>query len=110
MSIGTFRHELFYRLNLVKLTLPPLSNRREDIPLLVEHFIQNFNARKAVKSSAAIVGKVIHFANYPPWDKVPVPFADVYLLDTGHNPFDYTKSKKQTGPVECLGKTFVSYP
>ena len=57
VSIGTFRHELFYRLNVVKLMLPPLSNLREDIPLLVEHFIQNFNARKAVKSSAAIVGE-----------------------------------------------------
>ncbi|MFC2100297.1 PKD domain-containing protein [Bacteroidota bacterium] len=39
-----------------------------------------------------IIGKVIHFENNPPWDKKPVPFADVYLLDTGHNPFDYIKS------------------
>ena len=46
VSRGTFRQDLFYRLNVVRLTLPPLSNRREDIPLLIENFIQKFNAMK----------------------------------------------------------------
>lgn len=43
---GTFRQDLFYRLNVVKLMLPPLSSRREDIPILIEHFILKFNAMK----------------------------------------------------------------
>ena len=46
VSRGSFRQDLFYRLNVVKLSLPPLSKRREDIPLLIEHFIQKFNAMK----------------------------------------------------------------
>jgi len=44
---GLFREDLFYRLNVVKIELPPLSRRREDIPLLVKNFIQKFNALKA---------------------------------------------------------------
>ncbi|CAB1055578.1 Two-component transcriptional response regulator, AtoC family [Olavius sp. associated proteobacterium Delta 1] len=43
---GSFREDLFYRLNVVKIELPPLSRRREDIPLLIKNFIQKFNALK----------------------------------------------------------------
>ena len=40
---GAFRQDLFYRVNVVRIQLPPLKRRKEDIPLLVEHFINRFN-------------------------------------------------------------------
>jgi PAS domain S-box-containing protein len=42
---GKFRDDLYYRLNVVKVDLPRLSQRREDIPLLIDAFIQKFNAK-----------------------------------------------------------------
>jgi transcriptional regulator with PAS, ATPase and Fis domain len=45
MTEGSFRQDLFYRLNVVRITLPPLRDRRDDIQVLVTHFLRRFNRR-----------------------------------------------------------------
>ena len=43
VRLGKFREDLYYRLNVVKIDIPPLRNRKEDIPFLVNHFLTKFN-------------------------------------------------------------------
>ncbi len=46
VSRGQFRDDLYFRLAVVRLTVPPLVERREDIPFLIDHFIERFNAKQ----------------------------------------------------------------
>src|ERR1039457_4811568 len=62
-----FREDLFYRLNVVRIQIPPLRDRREDIPLLVNYFLKTFarEHQRAPKSVAASVIKTLEKYHWP---------------------------------------------
>jgi DNA-binding NtrC family response regulator len=63
VSKGKFREDLYYRINVVPITIPPLRDRKGDIPLLVEHFIEKYcrlNNRDLVKIGDAALARLVH--------------------------------------------------
>jgi len=66
IAAGTFRSDLFYRLNVFPIEVPPLRERQEDIPVLVEYFIDRY-ARKAGKSFRAVSKKSLDLLQSYPW-------------------------------------------
>jgi transcriptional regulator with PAS, ATPase and Fis domain len=66
IAAGMFRSDLFYRLNVFPIEMPPLRERREDIPLLVGYFVDRF-ARRAGKHFQAISKKSLDLLQSYPW-------------------------------------------
>jgi formate hydrogenlyase transcriptional activator len=66
ISGGSFRSDLFYRLNVFPMEIPSLRERREDIPLLVEYFIDRY-ARKAGKNIKRVNKKTLELLQSYPW-------------------------------------------
>ncbi len=62
---GAFREDLFYRLNVIPVILPPLRDRREDIPILVEHFIKRYFRQRGEEPRIVSPAVLQAFIRYP---------------------------------------------
>jgi PAS domain S-box-containing protein len=65
VSRGRFRDDLYFRLAVVRLSIPPLAERREDIPHLIEHFIERFNAKTGKRLQGVTPGVMEILMRHP---------------------------------------------
>jgi two-component system nitrogen regulation response regulator NtrX len=61
---GRFREDLYYRLNVVPVTIPPLADRREDIPALVDHFVAHYAAERRVPTPEVADDAMVALQSY----------------------------------------------
>jgi two-component system response regulator PilR (NtrC family) len=65
MEGGRFREDLFYRLNVVQMVMPPLRNRKEDIPVLAQYFIRKFAGLHGKQVEEISSSALMHLLNHP---------------------------------------------
>jgi two-component system response regulator PilR (NtrC family) len=64
VAAEVFREDLYYRLNVIQIALPPLRERREDIPLLVEHFLEKLTGQTGTQAPDSVMRKLLDY-NWP---------------------------------------------
>ena len=123
VKLGHFRQDLFFRINVINLGIPPLADRKDDIPLLIQHFIQKYGAlmNKEIKSADAEVLDILMQYDFPgnvrELENIierGVALAKEDTIETGHLPEDlrgtclYTFRKK-SGVIPTLADQEKAY-
>jgi formate hydrogenlyase transcriptional activator len=109
---GTFREDLYYRLNVFPLEMPPLRARRADIPLLVEYFIDRYG-RKAGKTFRSVDQKTLQLLQSYPWpgnvrELQNIIERSVIVCDTDVFTVDESWLSEQSHDERSGGKLYLS--
>jgi transcriptional regulator with GAF, ATPase, and Fis domain len=109
IAAGLFRSDLFYRLNVFPIEIPPLRERKEDIPLLVEYFIDRY-ARKAGKNFQTVNKKSLDLLQSYPWrgnirELQNVIERSVIICETGTFSVDESWLSRQAPVIEPDGRS-----
>jgi len=104
IASGGFREDLFYRLNVVAISLPPLRERRDDIPLLAYHFLRKYSARTGSKVSK-LSPEALRLLQTQPWPgnvrelENAIEYAAVFCRDDTLGPGDLPFGSGQSQDV-----------
>jgi transcriptional regulator with GAF, ATPase, and Fis domain len=109
IAAGTFRSDLFYRLNVFPIEMPPLRERREDIPSLVEYFIDRY-ARKLGKNIRGVSSRTLELFQSCPWpgnirELQNVIERSVIVCETENFSVDETWLPRQPLASECKSQS-----
>jgi transcriptional regulator with GAF, ATPase, and Fis domain len=112
VACGAFRQDLYYRLNVFPLEVPPLRDRRKDIPLLVEYFLDRY-ARKAGKNIRSFDQKTLQLLQSYPWpgnirELQNVIERSVIVCETEIFSVDESWLSQQTSDQKSGGKLYLS--
>lgn len=111
---GTFREDLWYRVNVYPITIPPLRQRKEDIPLLVEHFVNTY-AKKFAKSISSVSPRTMNELQAHSWPGNVRELANVIeraVIHTHGNVLqlvDHFKNVTEVAPTETLEEVERDY-
>jgi formate hydrogenlyase transcriptional activator len=111
---GTFREDLWYRLNVYPITTPPLRQRKEDIPLLVQHFVATYG-RKFGKSISSVSPRTMDDLQTHTWPGNVRELANVIERAVVHSQgnvlqvVDHFKPASETAPTETLEEVEREY-
>ena len=96
------RKDLYYRINVISFSIPPLKNRKDDIPILTNHFIRKFN-EKLKKSVKGVSNEVMEIFKSYPWEgnvrelenliEGIMSIYDIEIIEEEHLPLRFRKSK-----------------
>jgi two-component system nitrogen regulation response regulator NtrX len=111
---GTFREDLFYRLNVIPIAVPPLRNRTEDIPLLIETFLAGF-AEESGCGKKTMTAQAIDILKAYPWPGNVRELKNLVerlaimtgsdVIDIDHVPASYRGEKTKMAPREFFGES-----